>query len=306
MYQKSNRNKRFNIRHINGGFPPITHSPEKKISDAILLAFIPIIAYSYLFVYETSFLTFFGVPIQFIKFDISEVFFTFSGIFWFFLIIFFIANAFFMLVGSLTSNIAKVRLLVKFIYLLYFLCICYLSTTTEQYFSTLFAGVTSLIFIMVIFIPPINRKYRGTFSQRLEQSLIRIKKVNNPISFEDLIFRKVSIKIGSILLLLPLSLYIVYLLGLSSAYQRINYNVINSSPECAVVYIRENSIVCVEFDLAKKEFDKGFKILPMDELKDKSILLRDIGPLRPISHKPIIPWSLFSKPTIVPTYTPKP
>lgn len=298
------------------GIPTIVPEPENRIehtkkpfwvSDGLLLAIIPILVYGLLFTHESNYLGYFKVSYNYINFEWSEVF-VFSslliGIIYSGMVL---MNIPLMFTFKFRSKAARLRFLLFLLLVVYAFVLGYfgfqLPSKGLGYFGV---GAGIFIIILVLYLVTSTKK-KGGFQERLEQFLLNINFENEVETIWDFLIGKIGITLSFIVLIYFFIFQIVSIAGTSNAYKQKEFSIIKTTPECAVVYTKANSLICVVFDRNSKEFIPGYKIYMNEDLKGVLIAHENIGPLKPkpTATPPPLPTNT---PTVtpVPTETPVP
>lgn len=278
-------------------------------SETILLALIPLLAYFLLYLYESGFLGYYGVPSQYITFEISEVISITVLFFTVVFPIFGVINIFYQFSGVFKSRSSKrqfMAIAIIIIYLIIFgLIFGGLGNNVASIFMFLMAG---FVFLIVFISPIFYKKYKGTYREKLEQNFEQAGNGGKDLeSLWEVVIDKMGLEVFEFLTIFAMTCFLTHPFGTLKAYQKVEYGVIQTSPECAVIYTKTDFIICTTFDKTNKIFEPGYQIYSSDDLSGIRIINERIGPLHLKPTPTKTPQPTFT-PTITnspfPTFTP--
>jgi hypothetical protein len=255
--------------------------PEKKFSlqrllasEAVIFALVSTTSYLGVYLYQSSYLSYFGIPTRFITLDSTQLLSFFAAIF---TLLFLIFQILFAIYITITPNAffqkiswkSTLTLLIPIIAIGLFL---YFYREYAVFWITLL--VIYLLSLVVIEI--ILRKTSGS------ENRIR--------SFTDIIFLHPSIKenpsfntaANTVLILsfVTLAIFILSLSGRASAEKQTGFYTLNKTPECVVLYLMGNEkAVCSPFDRSTRQIERIYQIVNLSENPDYRLKEEILGPL---------------------------
>jgi hypothetical protein len=100
-------------------------------------------------------------------------------------------------------------------------------------------------------------------------------------AFNTFLFSNQRDAVGGIFLLIIFSAVFAAILGVNSAREQKMFVIPSSHPDCVVLRISDDRLICAEFDRDKKTIYPIFRILKIGEDKDLLLKLEAVGPLKP-------------------------
>jgi hypothetical protein len=261
-----------------------------NIPEALLIGIIPFLAYGLLYSYESNYLQYFGVPSRFINYDIGELIIISVILFSAIMTIFGWINIFYSFAHIINKKLLRRIVIASFVGFTYATSLAYTFLETDQSTLAIIIFMFGLILPIVFFVPPLFSKSKEKYSERLEKTL----RAETEIGFRSLVDEIASV-IGT--KGLDIAVYYIFIfiaigrIGYMNAYKLEYSYVIKTIPECTVVYTNTDKLICKTINLQKKEFEKGYIVYYLQDLKGVNIDWEEIGPLR-------------LKPTAIPTSTP--
>lgn len=280
---------------------------KKKItlSDALIIAAFPFVAYIVQFVYYYGYFTYFNLPTQFIKFDLQNILKTFL-ILILFLLLFFVVfiNYSFMLKRTMFPSFLSPYLPILLPLLMFsFALLSFLIVNRHSLiFQIIVITLSSIGFVLlVIFLQRVGEKDIPDVILRI------IKKINIDFtgSFLDILLKKIYKKVMLAGFYCILLLSFIFIVGYSNALNRVSYLVTNTTPECVVLFITENWAICSPFDRNTKEVESSFTIIYFDKYPGISLSYEEVGRLH-LRKDVIYPTpapKIILQPTLTPTIT---
>lgn len=284
------------------------------LSDTLLLAVIPFIAYLFTFIYQAGYLQAFQIPSQFVSITIVDVFNIGGKI----LSVIFLALGLINLFSSFLpkkipdSLAERIRgLLLLFILSYPFLFLFEWGTVSN------IVLVALIVVISIMFLPPlVSRKYKGTYLQKMEKLTGETGKDSNPWE-GNLLDRAVDF-IGHnafvTIMYLLLGIYVIYYAGIAAAQKQEIFYVANTSPESVVLFMNSEKIVSAPFDKTTKMIEPEFFVFNLSSAADLKLRLVNTGHLKldtssltPIPTPTLTPMpSQTPTATLLPIFTPTP
>jgi len=262
-------------------------------SEAIILALMTAISYIWVYSYEFGYYSYFGIPSNLITINVSDIL-NFSVSFIFILSIF-----------------AQIILLILFE-----------SSSRTSFFSrfewrfALPIGLSVLFFILLpviyygiwnIFWPVLI--FLGIFIIFLLIVELIIRKIKKPTGIYNSVFDVFTYKLDSKLgkwvnlnilniLAFVVTFFIVIAFlrayGESRAMKETNFYIVNTKPECVMLYFKGEINVCSPFDRQNKVVDRSYKFIKLADSPDILIRYESVGPLRLKSLSTPTPTSTIS------------
>lgn len=284
-----------------------------KLTETLLIAISPIVAYSIIFAYNYGYFSVFKIPIQLIEFSIGQVFIvavalagltggTFS-------VVNFLSTFLFNL--KVPAPITK-RLRKSFpIYLLFVVNFVLLYKYLQEWFSSL---AFLLVFFFIDFIAPLFAyKTQKGYLKKLEAADRAAKKIDNNVTILDKILQTLDIGVARFVAYFVIGIAMIAQLGRASAIRQEQFYITNTNPEMAVLYMTNTHAVAVEFNRVSHKIGDAYKIIELGQDAKLTFKNEKIGGLALISTESIFetnktPTSVFVTLTsfATPTVTPKP
>ncbi|MBE0670409.1 MAG: hypothetical protein IH588_07460 [Anaerolineales bacterium] len=249
------------------------------ISDALILAAIPVAAYLIVFFYEWGYFSVFNIPIEFISFDMARIIFAMISIIAFVFSFYYLSELFLNVFDSQSEPIK--RRLKKEIYPLMIAVLVLFTTLSDWKISLIIIGL--LLFSSIVpFITPLftQRKVKGYLAKlSAEDALIDIQasaERTGPIrKLASVIGWKASLG----LMIFGYLLYLTYVLRSGSARTQKEFRVVSTSPERIVLWIYNDFAICSSFDRVKKQVNSDFIVLKIGDNPNIEYNLEQVGPL---------------------------
>jgi hypothetical protein len=256
------------------------------LSDAVLVAAVPLLAYMIIFVFEWGYFGVLKIPMQFISFDINEIFIVIGSLIligtavliWFNLLF----QPYFL--GKLPAPIInKLRYAIPIYCCLFAICIAY----WDLYMESLPYWGGALIFTLDLFLPPLTTKrVKGKYLEKLE-ALDDLeheeKKKNAANSLAARLIESCINLFGAnfvfVTIYLLMLLFVIFHIGRAQALRQIDYRVVNTSPETVVLYIKPDKVIVAPFDRQTKEIEPVYRVLDYASNSNLEYRLENIGPL---------------------------
>jgi hypothetical protein len=269
-------------------------------SESLLLAIVPLLAYALLFCYQLGFMLARHVPVEFMTFNVSDVF-----VVSFVLLILFVPLSFlaYALLDSFRTvppplNVLLPRTLNIFI-LLVLLLIVMISLTGSK-------TALGLILVFVGYFlgeyarPVWTQRGKGTYLQKLVAEEDRRRQL------PDDAVTVLMHRIGSEVILAPYGLLIAVIIGRITALNQITFQIADSTPEAVVIWQTHEQVVIAPFDRVTKLVSPQFRIVNLGADPQLEFRTEDIGPL--VYGSPVAPSIIMTPtaPPVLPTVSPSP
>lgn len=284
------------------------------LSDTLLLAAIPFLAYLFTFVYQAGYLKAFEIPLQFVSVNIVDVFNIGSKILGVFAIVLGLINFFSAILPKDKIPFPLKRRLNQLVPLLLFV------------FPSLFlfdwgAGSNLVLFFLMVvavemFLPPlVTKKHKGSYLQKMEM-LDNESKDSNPWdgSLLDKTVDFIGYKAFVVIVYFLLSINLTYNAGKSAALNQEIFHIVNTSPETVVLFMTNDKIISAPFDKNTKIVEPDFSVISLSNAVDLKLRLVNTGRLKlntlsltPMPTPTITPLpSQTPTATLLPLFTPTP
>jgi hypothetical protein len=253
------------------------------ITEAVGLATIPFVAYCMIFTYWAGYLSYFAIPLEFIPFNLPEVFIVGAAILGVVLSILGVANIIFTFVfpylfpkGQIPKPV--VDRLIKLSFFILVAIPVFLINPWGQVQWCLFTII--LLVTLIMFAPPILRRgLKGTYLERMEaidQKSSGDIWAESPLGmFAKWVGRWAFVGIIYLVLILNLTNGV----GRATAINQRLFRVANTSPETVVIFISNDNVICAPFNRNTKQVEPVFTVLSLSGSSGVSFSLEDIGPL---------------------------
>jgi hypothetical protein len=265
--------------------PSITRTPLFKkfsFSDTILLAIFPIIGYSVLFVYEWGYFRVFRLPLQFINFDIGEIFVVTSYLITLLVIVSIFVNLIFKPFFSKKIHPA-LKIHIGIAIPIYAVFIALLVIYFGEWKEFLMYLIGMIFFTINLFLPPLlNRKVKGSYEDKfvaLEEQKQKQHTKDSEKSLVDLVIGKLSPEIFLAVLIYAAVLFVAYNAGRGAALTQNEFRVVNTNPESVVLYTKADGVIVSPFDRNNKEIQPIYKYISFEN-EAVEFKLEEVGPLR--------------------------
>jgi hypothetical protein len=279
-------------------------TPKKSwITEGIVIAVTPLVAYMLTFGYEAGFASVYRIPISLISLDLTNVLIAMFTL-WAILGYFFpYTDLYYMLIGSKTNSVIFRSLIIIAMTLAVLLIPFTLHGTRWKEAILFVIFLAALIWFEVI---------QPLIIQRIIVPLIKqfyvLSPEQQPKPFLDDLTRRLVISISFFLTFMSL---VSFSAGRAWAFRQTEFLIAINSPECVVLRNYGGNLICAAFDRQTREVTEEFRILNMSNNNDLVLRLEEIGPLQSkiastSSPTPTINASTPPPSTIFVTATPMP
>lgn len=247
---------------------------KKWVSDALIIAAFPIVAYVITYAYESGYAGIFGIPSDFITLNLTTVLVVTGALFGVILTLFIYAN--FILYILPKSDSPIFRGVVKLLPLI-LLSVAYLLLYGKLWRYWIFPVICILLFILMEFgFPLITQKGNLSYREKYEEQEKIEGKVKGIVEYVlPLVGRGAFIAILSLFLVLIFS----WEAGRSRALKQDKFLIVKASPELVVLRIYGEKLICAPFDRTTKEITGTFTILKTGDDPNLKLSLEKVGPL---------------------------
>ena len=248
---------------------------KKWISEGIIIATSPIVAYLFTYEYEAGFCNVFGIPVQFISIDLATTFFVILGLYTLFFNMLLFGNLIFMFLDKSHPIYRRLTITLVF-FLLFFLAPIYLYGIHMWREWIWFACIFGFLALLLFVFPLLTQRHKGSFIDKLQA---QAEVDRQPVTILDYLFLSLGLKVTLIISSLLIGLLLSGLMGRASAIKQNEFLVTSSSPELVVLRIYKDKLICAPFERTTKKIQKSFIILKAGD--DPKLMLRSekVGPL---------------------------
>lgn len=249
------------------------------VSEGLIIAAIPVVAYMITFSYETGFAGFFGIPREFIALNFTSVFIVAGALLGVLFFLFLWTETFFLFPSKGILYRTSLRLLPLFL-LLPVLFILY----GNYWRKWIGPAIIMLIFALIAYGAPLitQRDVKG-YSKKLEAEEEKDRQDRVETPFDQAIRLLGGKNAMTLIMILWLLLVISNNAGDAAALKQEEFLVANTSPEMVVLRIYGDHLICAPFDRATKEVQRSFIVLKVADDPQLMLRLEKVGPLRSYS-----------------------
>lgn len=243
----------------------MSESPENPVislfkSEKTIIFISPILAYLCAFLYEAGFLNYFGIPIEFIRVELTTIVVTAGVVLSVILISYFLANLGIIFLHPLLREYKlsnKLQNIIMFSLTFVGIGVFVFTFSVTSAMSYCAGAITSLIIFTIL-------SYKGCLNTKAECDENK---------------RNIRRKLA-ILLLSFFSLFIFWKGGFNEAHIRGAFVVIKTSPEKVVLRIYGDRLICASFDRVTKKIQRDFTIINLTKDFSSDFNYENMGPLR--------------------------
>lgn len=280
--------------------------PKVRLSEGLTIATLPIVAYLMVFVYEIGYGRVFGIPAEFIVFDLTRFFIALFSVVSASATLFNFVNIVVMAWYAYDNLVAR-KLIEVVAVLLIIAAHAYLWRDDSSAVLLFLTTMSGFAFLELVF-PLITQRGKGKYSDKL------VAQDRIEASTDGLIGKAIQVFGGRfvlVLLFLILSYTFSYSVGRSNAVHRHKFLVAGTSPEMVVLRVYGGKMICAPFNRSSAEINQSFVVLKTAEDPDLMLTLEEVGPLSSVetisgqtpSPTPIPTPTLTLSPTSTLTHT---
>lgn len=276
------------------------------LGEAIIIAFISALGYMVTFIYEKSYIDYFGLRLEenFISPSIYQIILTSVIVFLAVIICLKLPRAIYRTIRPGTESRKNIlfhllsALIAYFVpFSLFSIFLLGFSLSVMVKLAIVFLG---MIIIFILLQPLVHWIAKKNEYQEAEETILDDLFFSTHL---DYLFGK-NTKTNGMPLVFVLGLLLVTIItpdiAISRARQKITYNVISTKPELAVLTQYQNIMVAVPFDKESKKIIPQIHLVDIDTLESSSLFLspEKIGPLQPFTQEKslwdkIADWIVF-------------
>lgn len=242
------------------------------LTDTIIIAASPFIAYLITFSYESGFTGYFGIPPTLITVSLTNVLITLIGVIFIFIPLMWICEYVFFVLTATKGQIYKWL----FVYLPFILFIVFAFIKLPKSWRPILIGIIATLFgyFLVRIISPRFKKLLGGFKgHEIDDGQFSFLS-----RFSDLI----GLTAFMLICLLPATCLISYHIGQYEASRQTDFLVCDNPSDTAILRIYSDKVICATFVREKKEMIGNFLILKFPDTTIRYFRNERVGPLRPL------------------------
>lgn len=243
------------------------------ISEGLVIAALPVLAYLLTFCYELGYTSEFNIPIHLITPNITTIFIAAGSILFVVVLAFIFVNLIYTLFqkdGSLPRRLVKYAPLIVMLYI-------YINLFGLNWEEYIFIIILLVFFLALEFLLPLigQRKVKGYKNKLAAQDEFDSKLV----TLYGKVFRLTGRTMAYIILYVIMLAQISLAAGRSEAYKQTEYLVIDKQCEQVALRIYGDIIIAAPVDVRNRTVENKFYIYNINNY-DLVLQLEDIGPLR--------------------------
>jgi hypothetical protein len=277
--------------------PLVAKLPQRvTLTDTLVVASVPVLAYVLHFTYTAGYVTAFGLPTALIEFNLNDLFVAIAALAMLGFTVYFFGDAAFSLVRDLKEPIREACLRVFGAYVFFIALFMLLTPTWGKWLPAL--AVLVLLSLLEFGMPLITQCGKGSYLEKLRAWQQKRLQREADTSYVSPVTRLVRF-LGPGVILIPIAAYLVFQAGRASAVNATEFRVASTSPESVVLYMTDSKLVVAPFDRTTQTIESCFTIIPISDnpgLADIQFRLEKVGPLSVVT--------ITSTPS--PTATPSP
>jgi hypothetical protein len=250
-----------------------TTEKSSYISDAILIAAIPPIAYLFAFVFEAGYARVFSIPLEFISITLTNVFLAGSSILLISLFLLILLDLISMILPDTSSPIGRAIGTLVPLFLATLAYVFYTLGTPLSSSLPAIGGVWFVIIFLQFIFPLITQRNKTSYSEKLAAGTRR--ETSGILASLAHRFRQPYL----LAYYLGLALYVTFCAGQSSAFRQHDFLVAHTSPECIVLRVYGDRAICAPFDAATHQVYTEFMLMRLAEINAQEFTVRSIGPI---------------------------
>jgi hypothetical protein len=273
-----------------------TDPPRKlPLTETLILATLSAVIYVLAFLYEQGFLSYFGIPTQFITVSLVTLLIFGAGTITFLYISVGLAN----IVYTLLPKHRYLAFYIPRYLLLGFLTIVvplFLFRGERLYLIMLCVWLILVIGLLVH--PLIKYRKEGDWNKRYDAAIKALP--DEPVStLYTLIEKRYGMReVGYWVYVFIILFALAANVGKAEATTQAEFLVLNTVPEVVVLRVSGENLICAPFDRQAHEVKKSFSIRKIAEDTNLVMSLESVGPLKPVEK--------FTSESVAPTPTPNP
>jgi hypothetical protein len=252
------------------------------LTDKLIIATLPVLAYTFVYLYKRGYYDIFRLPAEFITFTVSDAFIVLTALVGLLLSIWFPINALFSLVPRRAPRALewRLQLFIPCALLILVSFNLYGFRWTEWWFPLLVGLVLGIRWFLH---PLVVKRHTGSYLERM--AALDQERAQSPNEWEDtqslVYWATSSLRPQQVALIAYaiIGLYTVYHFGRSSALNQQMFLVASTSPETVVLVMNPDWAICAPFDRQNKQLEPGIRVLEMPGKGDVEFRQELVGPL---------------------------
>jgi hypothetical protein len=247
-------------------------------TEGILLALASSLAYYFTYLYEQEYVTYYGIPDDFIDIRITVLIAVLSGMLLLGIVLFILTNS---LSSIVSINDSYYGVIIVEMALLIFpitMILLYGYNSYEGRMSAIMAGVLILYDLLSL----TKRRISG---KRPRKHDIKTKDEINQRTFNRVLSEKMGTNVAALIMFVFLGCIVASSMGKAAAAKKTEFLVTSTKPAMVVLKTYGDYLICAPYDVSKKTVEKNFSILKLADDKKLMLSVNKIGPLEPKDSK---------------------
>jgi len=243
------------------------------ISEALLIAAIPPIAYLFAFVFEAGYAYVFSIPLELISITLTSAFLAGSSILVIGLFLLMLLDLISMILPDTSSPIGRAIGTLVPLFLATLAYVFYtLGTPLSSSLPTIAVAWLVILFLQFAF-PLITQRSKTRYPEKqAAQAKFEASGILGGLARR---FRQPYL----LAYYLGLALYVTFYAGQSNAFRQHDFLVAHTSPECIVLRIYGDRAICAPFDAATHRVYTEFVLMRLAETNAQEFTVKSIGPV---------------------------
>lgn len=243
------------------------------ISDTILIAAIPPIAYLFAFVFEAGYAHVFSIPRELISISLTNVFVAGSSFLVIGIFLLILLNLISQILPDTSNPVGRAIAVLIPLFLTTLAYVFYvLGTPLSSSLSGLLIAWIFILFSQFVF-PLISQRDKTSYPKKLDAQA----KLEESGILGNLAHRFPQPYL--LVYYLGLALYITFYAGQSSAFKQRDFLVANTDPQCIALRVYGEKAVCAHFNPNTKQVFAEFIILHLSDSNGQEFTLESLGPV---------------------------
>jgi hypothetical protein len=243
---------------------------QRWLSDGLVIAFSPILASLFAFVYESGYASYFNIPQSFISISLTSVFVVAGALLAIFMMLFGLTS---LVLSCFPPVLTPIHRRILCVLPVLLLCIGFVVLFDRWQDWIVYAAPCIVMVAYLFLVPLLGRRSVPTYSAKLAAQL----QSESRVSFYDTLFH--DKRAGLIVGLIIFGLLLTNAAGKAAAMKQRQFLVIAGKPEIVVLRVYGDNLICAPLLRDSKQIVSEFSIL---KEQDPTLRLRleNVGPLR--------------------------
>jgi hypothetical protein len=270
------------------------------ISEALLIAAVPPIAYLFAFTFEAGYAYVFSIPLELISITLTSVFLAGGAILLIGLFLLIFLDFISMLLPDAPGPVGRVIATLVPLFLATLAYVFYtLGTPHSSSLPGLAVGWLVILFLQFAF-PLITQRNKTSYPEKLAaQAELETSSI----------LRSLARRFPQPYLLayyMGLALCVIFYAGQSNAFRQRDFLVARTNPECIVLRVYGDRAICAAFDATAHRVYTEFTLMRLAETAPQEFTVKSIGPVigPRYAPPPVTPFSTATPTVIFPTSGP--